>query len=91
MKVKWEESAKADFIAAKEHKENSPRTNLRKFVYSILDTAESLSFMPLRHPKVPTRDYRYIIDQTYEYKICYEVIEDVVHILYLQHPKEARH
>lgn len=90
MEVRWELSAKQDLEDAKKHKENSPRTNVEKFIRSMVATANSLNFMPNRNPQVPTRRYRYIIDKTYEYRICYEVIDDTVHILYIQHPKENR-
>lgn len=90
MEIRLKLSAKSDFLKAVEHKENSPRTDVSKFISCINNTISSLSFMPNRNPVVPTRLYRYIIDKTYGYRICYEVLEDSVHILYIQHPKEER-
>jgi hypothetical protein len=90
MKVRLKDSAKSDLLRSLNHKENSPRTDTHKFFSCMVGTMRSLSFMPLRHPKVPTRDYHYIIDKTYEYKICYKVVGGEVHILYFIHPKESR-
>ena len=90
MEVRWELSAKQDLEDAREHKENSPRTDVEKFIRSMISTADSLSFMPNRNPKVPSRTYRYIINQLYLYRICYKVIDNTVHIIYVQHPKENR-
>ena len=90
MEIRLKISAKSDFLKAIEHKENSQFTNVDKFISCIDETVQSLSFLPNRNPIVPGRDYRYVIDKTYEYKICYEVVDDAVHILYIQHPKENR-
>jgi hypothetical protein len=91
MLIKLDPTAKSDMLKAIEHKENSPRTDVAKFIHCMDETVKSLSFMPLRHPKVPTRDYRYIIDKTYEYKLCYYVEDEYVRILYVIHPKENRY
>jgi plasmid stabilization system protein ParE len=91
MKVNLDPSAKEDWLSSIEHKEASPRTDANKFISCLAETMRSLAFMPLRHPKVPTRDYHYIIDKTYEYKICYYVEDEYVRILYVIHPKENRY
>ena len=90
MEIRLKISAKSDMLKAIEHKENSPRTDVNKFVESLNKTIEFLSFMPNRNPIVPGRNYRYVINKLYEYRICYEVINNAVHILYIQHPKENR-
>ena len=90
MEIRWELSAKQDLKDAVEYKKKMPRTNVKKFVFAITETAESLAFMPNRNPVVPSREYRYVINKLYEYRICYKVIDNIVHILYLQHPKENR-
>lgn len=90
MEIRWELSAKQDLKDAIRHKKKMPRTDIKRFVFSLVETVESLAFMPNRNPIVPGRKYRYIINKLYAYRICYKVIDNTVHILYIQHPKENR-